>query len=355
MTTESEDMDYNRRLWKFVKIYCDRYSIKSFSDITEIKINTLSRNLKVDGDDDDFGGTFAGPTFNNVAKWAREFEAERLAQGLPVELDGFELPQRPGFQQGEETDNSAPEEAQNEAVSTGSSGDAGEIPSPDDPRTEANEEASGDKSGTDDGLTDGTEAVIPEGVSITRPELRDNPGELWNRPAFFGEDPLSADLERTFVITRLTAADLKGAYAGWLGPSLPEGVTFTTKMHDEIVRLTRNWQRHANAYEISAEVENLKRHYAFRYIWRGKLELEVVMLGEFWMTPPDAGIPWQELQRRREIEWRVEQIAELKDVEYPSFQEILLFGTIRIGKAVFAGVSKAAAWSFRRIFRRPRQ
>ena len=351
MTKDSEDLDYNRELWIFAKTYCHRYTIKTFADLTSIPINTLSRNLNVDEDNADLKGTFAGPTFNKVARWAREFEEEKLAEGLPVELDGFELPQRPGVQRGERKSNGASEEAQDDSASADVPADAGEIPSAD-LRTEAGGDSYADENGADDGIADGTEIVIPAGVSITRPELRGRALELWSKPAFFSEDLTSDDLERTFGITLLAAADTKDIYAGWLGPSLPEGVTLTEEMHDEIARLARDWLRYAYAYEICEKVENLKRHYAFGYILRGKLELEVLLIGEYWMTPPDDEIPWQELQRRREIGWRVERIAELKDVEYPSFQELLVFGTIRIGKAVFAAVSKAAVWSLRRIFRR---
>lgn len=351
MTKNSEDLDYNRQLWKFAKAYCHRYTIKTFADLTSIPINTLSRNLNVEKDNANLEGTFAGATFNKVARWARELEEEKLAEGLPVELNGFELPQRPGGQRGERKSNGASEEAQDDRASADGPADAGEIPSAD-LRTEAGEDSYGDENGADDGIADGTEIVIPAGVSITRPELRGRALELWSKPAFFSEDLTSDDLERTFGITLLAAADTKDIYAGWRGPSLPEGVTLTEEMHDEIARLVQDWLRYAYAYEICDKVENLKRQYAFGYILRGKLELEVLLIREYWMTPPDDESSRRKLRRDREIEWRVERIAELKDIEYPSFQELLVFGTIRIGRAVFGAVSKAAAWSLRRIFRR---
>ena len=350
MTLESRDTAYNQALWRFAKAYCHRYTIKAFAKLTRIPINTLSRNLKSDEDDSDFVGTFAEPTFNSVAKWAREFEKERLAKDIPVELDGFLLPRRPGQEGTEESPDEASEAAETETASAEIPGNTEEIPSTD---PQSDDTGNADGNGVGNGITDGTGIVVPAGVSITLPELRGRALEIWNVPAFFREGLTSEDLERTFGISLMMAADTRDHYAGWVGPSLPDGVTLTSEMHDEIALLAQDWLRYAYAYDICERVENLKRQYAFRYILRGKLELEVRLIGKCRMTHPSSEAEWQGLQRRREIRWRGERIAELKDVENPSLQELLVFGTIKVVKTAWTAISRAATWSLGRIFRRP--
>ena len=105
---------------------------------------------------------------------------------------------------------------------------------------------------------------------------------------------------------------------------------------------------------LCGEIEYFREHYAFRYIRRGMLEIEVKLIGDLQMTHPDDEHEWEDIRRRRELERRIELIDELQDVEHPSFQEMLVFGTIRIGKAMYAAASKTGRWMFRLASRQAR-
>ena len=348
---DSEDMDYNRSLWRFVKDYCDKFTMSEFADMSDIPVNTLSRNLGVDDDEANQDGFFARPTYLRVTDWVEQFAAELHTQGHPLKLDGVKLPLRPESRQGLGLD---PGTQEDEQTGTAADGMADGAPSPE-ARKEIDDESRNGANKADAEVAEGAKVVIPGGVSITRPELRGQAAELWDRAALFGNSPTSDDLERVFGVSLLNLAPTEDEYAGWLGPSLPEGTAPSADMHDEIVRLTRNWLRYSYAHEICEEIEYFRNHYAFRYIRRTKLEIEVVLIGEFRMTHPDGEITWDEFQRRREIEWRVETVAELQDVEYPSFQEILVFGTIKVSKGLYAAVSGFTRWMFRLASRQTRR
>ena len=348
---DSEEMAYNRALWRFVNDYCDKFTMSEFADMSDIPVNTLSRNLGVDDDEANQNGFFARPTYLRVTDWVEQFAAELHTQGHPLKLDGVKLPLRPESRQRLGLDPGKQEFEQAETAAAGMADDA--------PPPEAREEVDDEiRNGVDDPNAEnieGSSVVIPTAVSITRPELRGRAAELWDRAALFGNSVVSDDIERVFGISLLNLALAEDEYADWKGPSLPEGTTLSADMHDEIVSLTQDWRRYSYAYEICEDVEYFREHYAFRYIRRGKLEIEVKLIGEFRMTHPDGEIPWDEFQRRPEIEWRVELINELQDVEYPSFQEVLVFGTIRISKAMYAVASKIVRWMRGLVSRRTTQ
>ena len=122
---DSEDTAYNRKLWRFVKDYCDKFTMTEFANMSKIPINTLSRNLDIDDDAKDRDRVFARPTFLRVTAWVEKLAAELHPRGLPLELDGVALPLRPDWRQRMGLDPGIQEDEQ-----IGAAGMAGDNPSP---------------------------------------------------------------------------------------------------------------------------------------------------------------------------------------------------------------------------------
>ena len=337
MRSDPNHESYNRGVQLFVQQYCEKHDQRQFHLETGVPESTISQSLyKENG--------FGPRNHRKIVNWIERVATELHKRELPLELDGVELPLEPEFLKKLGLCAETTEETRSETAP----GEEEEIPTGESPSEEPPED------GHDNDGADETQVIVPQGVSITLPELRGKAAELWNRADLFGNDQVSEDLEKVFAISPVAVAGTGDAKAAWIGPSPPEDLDFQLdeQMHDRLADLIEHWQRHAFAYEITKDVPRFAEHFAFLYIRRRMLEIEVVLIEDFWLTHPEAEIPWQDFQRQRELEWRYELIPQLQRVEYHTNLEILVAATILVSKAMFVTPLRGAAWLFKHTLRR---
>ena len=340
MAFDASGESYRRRVQLFAQNYCERHGQRTFHVETGVPESTISQSLyKENG--------FGPGNHRKIVRWIEKVATELHEQGMPLQLDYIDLPLESDVLRRLGVHADAAEGTRGEIAAT-----EGEIPGTGEV---SSEESLGDV--LDDKGSDETKVVVPQGVSITLPELRGKAAELWNRPYLFGDDLVSEDLERVFAISLSTTAGSDDAKAGWTGPNPPEDLDFQLdeQMHARLDELLEQWQRHAFAYEIIKDVPRFSGHYTFLYIRRRMLEIEVVLIEDFWLTHPESEIPWQNIQRHRELEWRHEVIQKLHRVEYQTNLEILMIVAIWVGKTLLVAPVRGAARLLGRIFRRPQR
>ena len=345
MASSKDGMSYRERVQLFAQQFCEKYDQKTFSIETGVPESTISQTLNQPGG-------FGSKTHRTVVHWIESVAADLFERGMPLKLDDLELSLRPEFLDKLRLSTATSEDEKSQraaAMSDEASASEASIP-----QVNADEEApanDGDKTGTEGAIQNGV--TVPAGVSILRSELRGRTFEMWDRSELFADDLVSSDLERVFAVSLSTPSDMDDPFLSWIGPSPPEDLEFILdeQMYEELVNLLRHWQQYAFAYQICKGIPRFANHFAFLYIRRRMLEIEAVLIEDFWMTHPDAEIPWQDFQRLRELEWRYEEIPQLQSVEYHTNLEILVLATIKIGKFTFAIIAKPVAWVFRRLFR----
>jgi len=337
MTSDPDGGSYKRRVQLFAQQYCEKHNQRKFHIETGVPESTISQSLyKENG--------FGPGNHRKIVQWIEKVATDLYERELPLVVDDIELPLEPEFLRRLGVCAETVQDTQGEAApGTEETPQTNDSPSEEPP-----------VDGHDNHGADETEVIVPQGVSITLPELRGKAAELWNRADLFGNDQVSEDLEKVFAISRKTMADTEDANAGWIGPSPPEDLDFQLdeKMYDQLDGLLEHWKRHAFAYEITRDVPRFAEHFAFLYIRRRMLEIEVVLIKKFWLTHPEAEIPWQDFQRLRELEWRYELILQLQRVEYHTNLEVLVAASIWVGKTTFVAPLKGAIRLFGRLFRR---
>ena len=341
MTSDSNDKSHKERVQHFAQGYCERHNQKSFCEETGIPETTISQTLYRKGG-------FGPKTHRRVVQWIEKTAADLHERGLPLALDGVELPLEPKFvkslglsaDQEDEPQAETPSGEEVEAIHSV------EYPSEESPEDGHDHHGAGE-----------TQVIVPQGVSVTLPELRGEAAELWNRAELFGDDYVSEDLEKIFAISRMAMPAPDVPHAGWTGPHPPDDVAFQLDegMHVRLEELLEHWQRHASAYEITKDVPRFAEHYAFLYIRRRMLEIEVQLINDFWLTHPESETPWQDRQRSRELEWRYELIPQLHRVEYYTNLEILMAATIWVVKRLLVAPVRGVARLLGQLFRRPQR
>ena len=334
MTADPLELTYGRRVKKFVLDHCSENGQTLI--ITEVGVpkSTLSQALQNDR-------PFGSRTHGNIVRWLEDTARDLHVRGLPLELDGLELPLTKAFlaslgivEEEEDTDRESVSEAVVEDVEAGASATAEDVDA--DVAVAGDEEAAG---GEREAL------LVPPGVSILQPGMRDKPQEFWLKAASFENAATTSDLARVFDVTLAHASDSDyRPFAGWLGPLLPEGSVPDEDTLDRIDDLIRQWQEFSATLETLNQRSWLHSREALRYCTRGKLETEVILIGKFWMTHPDNKFDWDPFQRDHELDWRAKKIRELERYEFPSPYLVLAFGIVMVGNAVRFAVSAPAGW-----------
>ena len=330
MTADPLELTYGRRVKKFVLDHCSENGQTLI--ITEVGVpkSTLSQALQNDR-------PFGSRTHGNIVRWLEDTARDLHVRGLPLELDGLELPLTKDFlaslgivEEEEDTDRESVSEAVVEDVEAGASAAAA------DAADAGTEETDG---GEDEAL------LVPPGVSILQPGMRDKPQELWLKATSFENAATRSDLARVFDVTLAHASDSDyRPFAGWHGPPLPEDSVLDEDTLDRINDRIRQWQ------EFSATLETLNRRSwlhsreAPRYYTRRLLETEAILIGQYWMTHPDSEFAWEAFQRHEELDWRAKNIRELERYELPSPYLVIAFGIVMVGNAVRSAVSAPAGW-----------
>ena len=331
MTADPLELTYGRRVKKFVLDHCSENGQTLIITEAGVPKSTLSQALQNDR-------SFGSRTHGNIVRWLEDTARDLHVRGLPLELDGLEMPLTKDFlasldivEEEEDTDRESVSEA---VVEAGASGAAEDVDA--DVAVAGDEEAAG---GEREAL------LVPPGVSILQPGMRDRPQALWLKATSFENAATTSDLARVFDITLANSSDLDNQpFAGWLGPLLPEGSVLDEDTLDRIDDLIRQWQT------ISATLETLKRRSwlhsreAPRYCTQLILETEEILIGKFWMTHPDNEFDWDPFQRDHEIDWRAKKIRELERYELPSAYLVFAFGIVMVGNAVRSAVSAPAGW-----------
>ena len=334
MTTEREGLTYRHLVKKFFLDYCSENEQTLIINETGVPKSTLSQALQNDR-------PFGLRTHRKLVGWLEDTARNLHERGLPLELEGLELPLTKAFlasldivDEEEDTECKSVSEAMVEDVEAGASAAAEDVDA--DVAVAGDEEAAG---GEREAL------LVPPGVSILQPGMRDRPQALWLKATSFENAATTSDLARVFDITLANSSDLDNQpFAGWLGPLLPEGSVLDEDTLDRIDDLIRQWQT------ISATLETLKRRSwlhsreAPRYCTQLILETEEILIGKFWMTHPDNEFDWDPFQRDHEIDWRAKKIRELERYELPSAYLVFAFGIVMVGNAVRSAVSAPAGW-----------
>ena len=334
MTTEREGLTYRHLVKKFFLDYCSENEQTLIINETGVPKSTLSQALQNDR-------PFGLRTHRKLVGWLEDTARNLHERGLPLELEGLELPLTKAFlasldivDEEEDTECKSVSEAMVEDVEAGASAAAEDVDA--DVAVAGDEEAAG---GEREAL------LVPPGVSILQPGMRDKPQELWLKAASFQNAATTSDLARVFDVTLAHASDSDyRPFAGWHGPLLPEDSVPDEDTLDRIDGLIRQWQ------EFSATLETLNRRSwlhsreAPRYYTRRLLETEAILIGQYWMTHPDSEFAWEAFQRHEELDWRAKKIRELERYELPSPYLIIAFGIVMVGNAVRSAVLAPAGW-----------
>ena len=160
------------------------------------------------------------------------------------------------------------------------------------------------------------DVVMPPGVSIAkwRPtELYRSP---WEDPDWFDNETVSQDLK---VLFGVRMADLiqsrKAVHTGrepWMMPDPYAGPTEADReLYGDAADVLTEWTHYATAELVMTEVQGYERTNVYRHARMMRLKGEVVLIRQYGMTMPRHELPWDELRRREQLDWRLQEIQEL--------------------------------------------
>ena len=297
-------MSYAIDVQNFAKEYSELHLQVTFSNKFDIPPSTLNTGLNREGG-------FASKTHAKIVRKLESIAADLHEQGLPLEADGVAIPLRQEYLQaltGEAQTTPSVEslavEDEEWTVEGTDSPAAGREPVISRAGDSDNWETSVQGIDPDDSATD--HIVVPDGASVLDPALwRDGPP--MNDARYYEPHLVKEDLRRAFGPS-VAAANTEGtdvdALHGWKGPPPSDDPTRTEppSFHEDILRLVGEWRQYDLASQVAQEAGSLADDRVLVYAELQRSRRELLLIAEYYMTPPRHEISLDDFGRDDEME-----------------------------------------------------